>query len=309
LRERLLARWRGVLLSLVGIVAIVWLAATGRLGLYIHPRYFEFTVVMAVLAGVLVIAAFAVLPGARDADDDGHGHGEGGAAGHGDDDAGHRHGGAAGRGHGQGGAADAGVVDLDAEAHGLADGHGHEATGSGIAPRRQLFWSAMTVLVIAGTVVSLLVVPPQTLTSATVDQRDLNNSVAVADASETAELVASDTAGFTVKDWASLMRQGAGEEYFAGKTAEITGFVTPDPADPENVFYVARFVVTCCAVDAQPVGVPVFLPGWAETYAVDSWVSASGGFGPNPSTSSAQAIVLEPAVLEATDQPSDPYVY
>lgn len=263
----------------MGIVAIVWLAATGRLGLYIHPRYFEFTVVMAVIAGVLVIAAFAVLPGVREGDD-GHGH----------DDDGHGH------GHGH---------DHD----GLADADGHEATGSGIAPRRQLFWSAMTVLVIAGTAAALLVVPPQTLTTATVDQRDLNNSVAVANASETAQLVASDTAGFTVKDWASLMRQGAGEEYFADKTAEVTGFVTPDPQDPENVFYVARFVVTCCAVDAQPVGVPVYLPGWEETYPVDSWVTASGGFGPNPSTSSAQAIVLEPAELAPTDEPAEPYVY
>jgi uncharacterized repeat protein (TIGR03943 family) len=296
LRERLLSRWRGVLLSLVGIVAIVWLAATGRLGLYIHPRYFEFTVVMAVIAGVLVIAAFAVLPGVRDGDD-GHGHGHDGGDGCDCGDGcgcggGHVHDGHDGHGH-----------------DGLADADGHEATGSGIAPRRQLFWSAMTVLVIAGTTAALIVVPPQTLTTATVDQRDLNNSVAVANASETAQLVASDTAGFTVKDWASLMRQGAGEEYFADKTAEVTGFVTPDPQDPENVFYVARFVVTCCAVDAQPVGVPVYLPGWEETYPVDSWVTASGGFGPNPSTSSAQAIVLEPDELAPTDEPAEPYVY
>ena len=255
-----------MLLSLVGIVAIVWLAATGRLGLYIHPRYFEFTVVMAVLAGVLVIAAFAVLPGVREEDD------------HADE--GHEH-----------------------------AGHEHAAPGSGVPRGRSLFWSAMTVLVIAGTAVALLVVPPRTLTTATVDQRDLNNSAAVADAAETEQLVASDTTGFTVKDWASLLRQGAGEEYFADKKADVTGFVTPDPADPENVFYVARFVVTCCAVDAQPVGVPVYLPGWADTYAVDSWVTASGGFGPNPSTSSAQAIVLEPAEIVPTEQPAEPYVY
>ncbi|MFB2581719.1 TIGR03943 family protein [Herbiconiux sp. P15] len=276
MRERLLARWRGVLLSLVGIVAIVWLSATGRLGLYIHPRYYEFTVVMAVIAGVIVIAAFAVLPGVRDDEADAHDHG--GDHGHADPD--HDH-----------------------------SSHEHEATGSGISSRRSLFWSAMTVLIIAGTAVALLVVPPQTLTTATVDQRDLNNSVAVADADETAQLVASDTTGFTVKDWASLLRQGAGEEYFADKSADVTGFVTPDPADPENVFYIARFVVTCCAVDAQPVGVPVYLPGWEETYAVDSWVTASGGFGPNPSTTSAQTIVLEPAEIAPTEQPAEPYVY
>ncbi|PPG55503.1 DUF1980 domain-containing protein, partial [Rathayibacter sp. AY1C5] len=69
--ERLLARWKGVVLSLIGVVSTLWLAATGRLGLYIHPRYFEFSVVLAVIAGVLLIAAFAVVPGAEE---DAHEH-------------------------------------------------------------------------------------------------------------------------------------------------------------------------------------------------------------------------------------------
>ncbi|SDZ41945.1 TIGR03943 family protein [Herbiconiux ginsengi] len=251
------------MLSLVGVVAIVWLAVTGQLGLYIHPRYVVFTVVMAVLAGVIVIAAFALLPSAP-GDDHDHGH-----------DHDHDHG-----------------------------------PGSG---RREWFWTAVTALIVVGAVAALLVLPPATLTTATVDQRDLNASAALTDQGTVeappADLVGSDTDSFTVKDWASLLRQGAGEDYFAGKTATLTGFVTPDPADPDNVFYVARFVVTCCAVDAQPVGVPVYLPGWANQYAVDSWVTATGGFGANPSVSSAQAIVFEPTRIVPIDQPAEPYVY
>ncbi|GAA2224174.1 TIGR03943 family protein [Herbiconiux moechotypicola] len=261
-------RWRGVLLSLVGVVAIVWLALTGQLGLYIHPRYFEFTIVMAVIAGMAVVAAFAVVPGAEPDHDHDHVHG------HAHDD------------H----VGDPGIQD---------------ARGGGSGTRA--VWAVLSVVVVAATAVALLVIPPATLTSATVAQRDLNASAAVAE--EAPELVGTDTAGFTVKDWASLLRQGAGEEYFAGKTADITGFVTPDADDPENVFYIARFVVTCCAVDAQPVGVPVYLPGWQHDYAIDSWVSATGGFGPNPSGTSAQAIVFEPAELTAVDQPAEPYVY
>lgn len=253
------------MLSLIGIVAIVWLAVTGQLGLYIHPRYYEFTVVMAVLGGLMVLAAFAFVPGAAP-DADGHDHEDG-----------HDH------------------------------DHGHTDTDTGKA--RSLFWTAVTALVVVGAVVALLVVPPSTLTTATVDQRDLNNAAAVSDAADAPQLTGGDTADFTVKDWASILRQGAGEEYFAGKSAALTGFVTPDPSDPENVFYVARFVVTCCAVDAQPVGVPVYFPGWEAEHPVDSWVTVSGGFATNPSTTSAQAIVLEPASVQAVDQPAEPYVY
>ncbi len=266
MRDRIQSRWRGIVLSLIGIVAIVWLAVTGQLGLYIHPRYYEFTVVMAVLGGVMVLAAFAFVPGAAP-DADGHDHGDG---------------------------------------HDHADGHDHSASARSA---RGVLWTALTALVVVGAVVALLVVPPSTLTTATVDQRDLNNAAAVSDAADSPQLTGGDTADFTVKDWASILRQGAGEEYFAGKAATLTGFVTPDPADPENVFYVARFVVTCCAVDAQPVGVPVYLPGWEAEHPVDSWVTVSGGFATNPSTSSAQAIVLEPASVQAVDQPAEPYVY
>ncbi|MCS5717972.1 TIGR03943 family protein [Herbiconiux sp. CPCC 205763] len=275
MRDRLLSRWRGIVLSLVGVVAIVWLAAAGQLVLYIHPRYVEFTVIMAVIAGAIVIAAFAVLPRATH-DHDGHDHD------------GHDH-----------------------------DGHDHdEDTGHATGPgrrRREWIWTVVTALIVVGTVGALLVLPPATLTSATVDQRDLNASAALTDQGTTeappADLVGSDTDSFTVKDWASLLRQGAGEDYFAGKTATLTGFVTPDPDDSDNVFYIARFVVTCCAVDAQPVGVPVYLPGWADDYAVDSWVTADGGFGANPSVSGSQAIVFEPTRITATDQPAEPYVY
>jgi uncharacterized repeat protein (TIGR03943 family) len=257
-----MSRWRGIVLSLIGVVAIVWLAATGQLGLYIHPRYYEFTVVMAVLAGIVVVAAFALVPGAADdhAEDDGHDHG-----------------------------------------------------GPVRPQRRDAIWLGATAVITAATVGALLVLPPTTLTSATVDQRDLNASEStagdVAGSADAVDLVGSDTASFTVKDWASLLRQGAGEEYFAGKTVDVTGFVTPDTDDPENVFYVARFVVTCCAVDAQPVGVPVYAPGWQDDYEVDSWVHATGSFTTNPSTSSAQSVALQPAEITPVEQPAEPYVY
>ncbi|MGD8194898.1 TIGR03943 family putative permease subunit [Herbiconiux sp. P18] len=291
MRDRLLTRWRGILLSLIGIVAIVWLAATGQLGLYIHPRYYEFTVIMAVIAGVMVLAAFAIVPTSTDADHD-HAH----EPEH--DGEPHAH------------AAHAGSLSTAA----LSSAALSTAAPSTAAPdaprrRRDLLWAGAAALVVVGTTVALLVVPPATLTTATVDQRDLNASAAVTDTGATENLVGSDTASFTIKDWASLLRQGAGQDYFAGKTATLTGFVTPDPDAPDDVFYVARFVVTCCAVDAQPVGVPVYLPGWQSTYAVDSWVTASGGFAPNPSTTSKQAIVFEPASIEAVAQPSEPYVY
>ncbi|WP_236713666.1 TIGR03943 family putative permease subunit [Rathayibacter tanaceti] len=258
-----------MVLSLIGVVSTLWLAATGQLGLYIHPRYFEFSVVLAVMAGVLLVLAFAIVPGS---DEDPHG----------------------------------GVED----AHGgveEADAHGHLHDHAPGGPWRR--WSAVVagVAVIASAAVALLVLPPAALTPSTATQREVNTSAV--DASVTAAAPTGDTASFSVRDWATLLRQGASEQFLAGRTATVSGFVTPDASDPENVFYVARFVVTCCAVDAQPVGVPIYQEDWASTYTEGQWLEVSGGFEANPSVTSAEAVVLEPAMVTPIDEPAMPYVY
>jgi uncharacterized repeat protein (TIGR03943 family) len=246
------ARWQGILLALIGIVATAWLAATDRLGLYIHPRYFWFTVIMAAVAAVLVVAAFAVAP--------------------------------------------------------LAEPESHEHAPDASTTRSGSIRAALAVTIVVGAAFALLVLPPATLTSATATQRSINSSGATLDRSAPA-FAGGDTSQFTVKDWAMLLRQGPDADYLADKTVDVTGFVTASPDDPENVFYVARFVVTCCAVDAQPVGVPVYLPRWAERFAVDQWVEASGVFAPNPGSPSSEALLLTPDELAVVEQPDQPYVF
>jgi uncharacterized repeat protein (TIGR03943 family) len=107
-----------------------------------------------------------------------------------------------------------------------------------------------------------------------------------------------------------VLRQTSDLAFFDGKPATaLLGFVTPDADDPDNMFYVSRFAVTCCAVDAQPLGMPVYLPGWQSTLEAGSWVEVSGPFVSNPSQASTQAIVIEPDSVEAVEQPREPYLF
>lgn len=249
--RHLLSSWQGVILSLVGIVATLWLGLTGQLALYIHPRYFLFTVIMAAIGAVLVLASFAIVPAAR-------------------------------------------------------HGHAHDASGKGWWGR---LGSAGSAVIIIAAMVGLLIMPPSTLTTATVSQRDLNGSTSTLSKNDTSKLVGADYTSFTMKDWVSLLRQGVGEEFLAGKPTTLTGFVTPDKSDPDNVFFVARFVVTCCAVDAQPIGIPVYYPGWQDKFKTDSWVSVTSGFRSNPSKTGDETVVLVPDQITPIEQPSMPYVY
>lgn len=253
--SRLISRWKGVALTLVAVIATVWLGITGQLGLYIHPRYYVFTIIMAGIAIILIIGASAAVPRADEHDE------------HDDPD---------------------------------------------LQTRRPILaiTGALAATVIVGAaIVALLIVPPATLTSAAVEQRSLNGSSSTLTNASTTQNASDDTSAYTVKDWATLIRQGSDADALTGKTATLTGFVTPDPDDPDNVFYIARFVVTCCAVDAQPVGVPVYSPNWSGTYAIDSWVTATGTFDANPSVLSTATTVLQPDTLTEISQPAEPYVY
>lgn len=158
----------------------------------------------------------------------------------------------------------------------------------------------------------MIVVPPATLTSATASHRDITSTTVGAETQSVSDAAAASVATFrtfTVVDWASLLRQTSDLSFYSGKPVDVVGFITADPDDPTNMFYVSRFVVTCCAVDAQPTGVPVFLANWQDTYAVDDWVEVTGQFGTNPSTSSKQSITLTPDAVTKVDQPSEPYLY
>jgi putative membrane protein len=242
-------RWRGIGLSLVIVVATIWLAATGQLALYIHPRYFIFTTVMAVLGLVFVVASFI---------------------------------------------------------------YRTPSSGDTVSPARRTLALGGSALLLVVAAVSVLALPPATLTSATAVQREVNSGGldSQAAAEDAAVLVGNgDYERLSVKEWVSLLAQSDDPALYADKTARVTGFVLPDAADPDNVFYVARFVVTCCAVDAQPIGVAVYQPGWKANYATDDWVQVTGNFVSNPSGKSADALAVLPTSIEPVDQPSDPYVY
>jgi putative membrane protein len=245
----LVVRWRGIALAAVAIVVTLWLAATGQLILYIHPRYVVFTAIMGVIALALVVASFAV-----------------------------RH------------------------------GHSHDD-----APTR-----GQKVATIAGAVVTIvlavamIVVPPATLSSATAIQRDVGSASATGTGQTVAGVSSASAAAFakfTVSDWSSLLRQTSDPAFYTGKPADVVGFVTSDSTDPANLFYLTRFVITCCAVDAQPIGVPVYLPDWKQKYPQNTWLRLTGSFVSDPSTKSSEQIALEPAKVAKIAKPKQPYLF
>lgn len=155
------------------------------------------------------------------------------------------------------------------------------------------------------------VLRPVGLTSSAAEQRGINTAALTVDTSTSLADLSSaqvDYTQFSLKEWASLLSQTNDSTLFAGKPAAITGFVSPTPDNNPNVFYLSRFVMTCCAVDARPIGVPIYKPGWQKEYKVDRWLAVQGTFGQNPENSTI-TIVLEPQNITPIDEPKEPYAY
>ena len=243
-------RWRGVALIAVAIVVTIWLGVTNQLILYINPRYVIFTLIMALLALVLMVASFIVRAA-----------------------------------------------------------HSHEDDPPTRSQKVTTVLGGVVILVLA---VGMVVVPPATLSSATAIQRDVSGSTVVSSSqsvSTSGSATSATYAKFSVLDWSTLLRQTSSPGFYAGKPANVVGFVTPDTDDPANLFYLTRFVITCCAVDAQPVAVPVYYPGWKTHFAADAWVSVTGGFVSDPSTKSSAQIALVPSAVRVVVKPTQPYLF
>jgi uncharacterized repeat protein (TIGR03943 family) len=248
--EDFLRSWTGVALALLGAIVTIWLAATGRLTLYVHPRYTLLTVITAVLTVVVLVLVAAV-----------------------------------------------GASPTAHEDH-------HDRVARASAFRRLLIWSNGAVLIC--TVLALLVVPPATLSSTSRQNRELVTAGQALAPSKAVALVGADPATFSVKDWAALLSQG-GPEAVLGKRVDLSGYVLD--RGEEDTFFIARLAVSCCAVDAQPVGVPVYRPGWRDEVEGGAWIKIEGAFVKNPSQASQESVAIGVDSVAKIDEPDQPYVF
>lgn len=214
---------RGIAVAhcLLGSIATIALGISGKLGWYVHPRYFAFTMTMSAL--VLIVALVALIMAARS------------------------------RGS---------APEPDA----------HESPVSRLA-------TVTSLTTLAVVFVALFLVPPATLSSAATEGHDI------------------------------ALDAGAQNGDTEGSNEALLGYVVADTDDPENIFFVTRLRISCCAVDATPVGSPVYFPGWQREFNAEQWVEVQGAFGSNPSATNRLEEVIIPESVSAAEEPKDPYVY
>lgn len=196
------------------------------------------------------------------------------------------------------------------------DGHEHEhgRRPGGAGRRTRIALGGAAAIVTIGVTVAMLVLPPTTLSARTAQQRSVDSAtLSNATGSEAAvSLLGSegvDTSQYGVKDWAALIRQTTDTTALVGKQVRLSGFVVPGE---DGSFTLTRFVISCCAVDAQPVGLGVVTDAGDRPDAVPDegqWVTVTGALAANPDQSADARIVIKAAKVTEIAQPKDPYEY
>lgn len=108
---------------------------------------------------------------------------------------------------------------------------------------------------------------------------------------------------FTIVDWVRSFSVNPEPESYRDRSVSADGFVQPNT---DGSWSVARFVISCCAVDATPIALPVDQP--IGSLKADDWVHVEGKFTVKD-TGGVRRVVVAPSKVQKIAQPNDPYLY
>ncbi len=151
-------------------------------------------------------------------------------------------------------------------------------------------------------------VPLKPLSSATAALRSggINTDAAYTAPQRNISMFDVDTTNRTIVDWIQLFTQDPEPDRYKGLKVKLDGFVLRDSSLPENYFLVSRFVISCCAADARPVGIPVHFDPAKWQLKNDDWVEVTGTLDAAEILQDRQPVV-EAEKIQPIPVPDNPY--
>jgi putative membrane protein len=120
-------------------------------------------------------------------------------------------------------------------------------------------------------------------------------------------------------EWIRTINAYPEPDVYQGQLAKVSGFTLHLKELPDNYLMLSRFVITCCAVDAYPIGIPVKLETNRNTYPPDTWLEIEGAMiaetlpvkegVDSKTTIKKRSVVLAAKSIKTIPVPADPYGY
>lgn len=169
-----------------------------------------------------------------------------------------------------------------------------------------LSWTGM-LFVLAPIILGLLV-PARPLGANAMSNRDVSIDSLTSVSAPNIETVLQKPKGErNILDWLTDFWAAQDPSAFTGQEAEVVGFVYRDDRFAEDSFMVSRFIVSCCAADAAPLGLVVRSED-ASAFPDDQWVRVKGIFEVGQ-LDGREMPILAANILAPTDIPNQPYLY
>ncbi|MBW4613260.1 MAG: TIGR03943 family protein [Desmonostoc vinosum HA7617-LM4] len=109
-------------------------------------------------------------------------------------------------------------------------------------------------------------------------------------------------------DWVRTVNVYPEPDTYTGQKVKVQGFVIHPPNIGKEHLFLARFVLTCCAADAYPIGLPVKIEGNRDQYPPDSWLEIEGKM-MTDTVAGERKLTIAAASIKKIPQPKNPYSY
>ncbi len=155
-----------------------------------------------------------------------------------------------------------------------------------------------------------LVTTPRTFTSQTALERGITESLPVTRLQTQEFRTTAKPEKRSLIEWVRLLNFNPEPDIYQGQKVKVQGFVIHPPKLSERYIWIARFVITCCAADAYPVGLPVKLPQGQvrDSYPADKWLEIEGQM-ITEELEGKRKLTIEATTLKPISEPKNPYDY
>ncbi|MBD2257098.1 TIGR03943 family protein [Pseudanabaena sp. FACHB-2040] len=168
---------------------------------------------------------------------------------------------------------------------------------------RQISTSLLLAVAVFG-----LIYTPRPFTSDTALQRGITDTLTMTRSQPQRFTLNTNPEERTIIDWVRTLNVYPEPDAYAGKKADVAGFVIYPPGWSENYLMISRFVLTCCAADAYPVGLPVRLAEGQPRPRQDTWLQVQGQMTTDTLDGKRQ-LVIDASQVEEIPEPRNPYEY
>ncbi|NMG06144.1 TIGR03943 family protein [Brasilonema sp. UFV-L1] len=166
-------------------------------------------------------------------------------------------------------------------------------------------WSSTLLLT---TAILGLIITPRVFASQTALQRGVTDLVGATRAQPQAFRASVRPEERTLVDWVRTLNVYPEPDAYTGQKVKVQGFVIHPPDLGQEHLFLARFVITCCAADAYPVGLPVKLKQTRDQYPPDTWLEIEGQM-VTENLANKRQLTIDATSLKKIPQPKNPYTY